>query len=158
MIYILWRLNIYFNRYFDNILSMYVDPFHVEFVALRWCHHNLRWKQEQEYLHSCQNYRTLLLTVHCGASWGRMPGRRWRVCPAAGCRGWQPAAWAAPPPRTSPRSWSCWTNQRWVFSRQWPITAHLPRPSLSSRLTSRLPLATLASLRSMEPECEWPML
>ena len=35
----------------------------------------------------------------------------------------------------------------------------LPRPSLSSRLTSRFPLvATLASLRSIDPEWECPML
>ena len=36
----------------------------------------------------------------------------------------------------------------------------LPRPSLKSRLTSLLPLATLRSwsLKSTEPECEWPML
>ena len=34
----------------------------------------------------------------------------------------------------------------------------LPLPSLSSKLTSRLPLATLASFRSIEPECEWAML
>ena len=34
----------------------------------------------------------------------------------------------------------------------------LPLPSLSSKLTSRLPLATLASFRSIEPLCEWAML
>ena len=34
----------------------------------------------------------------------------------------------------------------------------LPLPSLNSKLTSRFPLATLASFRSIEPECECPML